>query len=184
MAAIAGGSHGTASTQSTRSSSRLHSRTSLRWPSQMTTGCTSPTTFQKHDDQATNSLGHTRSTLRGKDIVIIPGERIGKIHRSSALMVDISQMIVDEDSGLTGEGELERLQSGIFRGFTAAATGMRLNSMFAPLCQPSSSPAGLQLHAGSSAMPLSSVALSQFWGYTASQCQRGSQEHQDGAGGT
>ena len=130
----------------------------------MTTGCTSPTTFQKHDDQATNSLGHTRSTLRGKDIVIIPGERIGKIHRSSALMVDISQMIVDEDSGLTGEGELERLQSGIFRGFTAAATGMRLNSMFAPLCQPSSSPAGLQLHAGSSAMPLSSVALSQFGG--------------------
>ena len=83
----------------------------------------------KRGGPSCNSLGHTRQTVRGKEIVLIPGERIGKIRRSSALMADIVQTIGDEDGCLTGEGELESMQAGIMSGFNVASTGVYLESL-------------------------------------------------------
>ena len=85
----------------------------------------------KHGYPLHNGLGPTRQNVRGEDVVIIPGERVGKIRRSSALLTDLVQQMGDKDSCLTGEDELESVQEGIISGFAVKATGLTLDHILA-----------------------------------------------------
>ena len=69
--------------------------------------------------------------------MLIPGGRIGKIRRSSALMADVVEKIGKEDGGLTDEGELESMQAGITSGLSVASTGVSLESLLVSVARPS-----------------------------------------------
>ena len=101
----------------------------------------------KFGDPASNQKGHTRQMVEGKDIVIIPGPRIGKLRRTQKIQADIDQVINKDESSLTGADELQSQQAAIFGSLNIAATGVSLDQLLAPAAP-----------AGSAAQPLAIAA--------------------------
>eukprot|EP00959_Pyramimonas_sp_CCMP1952_P442645 9266308-Pyramimonas_sp.AAC.1 len=93
----------------------------------------------KHGDPSRH--GHKRCIIEGKDVVIIPGERIGKIRRSVHIEVDMETELANTDDGITRDDTVESMQEGIFNSLDfGSATGVSLSSLIGPL--PGASSAG------------------------------------------
>ena len=48
-----------------------------------------------HGDPSNNGLGHKRTTLEGKDVVIIPGSKVGNIIRSHKVQHNFESTVCD-----------------------------------------------------------------------------------------
>ena len=84
----------------------------------------------RHGEPGSNGLGHTRSTVQGHNIVVIPGVGIGKLRRSHKVQVDLTGVVADSDTAITGEGELESMQAALQASmFSAASTGVSLDQL-------------------------------------------------------
>ena len=55
-----------------------------------------------HGDPQTNGLGHTRTCVNKKDIVIIPGPKVGKLRRSHKIAAELKTKIASEADSLGG----------------------------------------------------------------------------------
>ena len=80
---------------------------------------------EKHGEPGTNGLGHTRRTVNGRDVVIIPGSGIGKLRRSQILQADIEGEVANSGTALTGPDQLQEMQHSFMSGmFQAPSTGV------------------------------------------------------------
>lgn len=84
----------------------------------------------KHGEPGTNGLGHTRSNVHGKDIVIIPGTGLGKLKRSHKVQADLEGEVCNSDAAITGQDQLMDMQESLLAGmFQAPSTGLSLDDL-------------------------------------------------------
>ena len=65
--------------------------------------------------------GHVRTTVNGRDIVLLPSDGIGKISISDIAQADIDEAVADSTNAWTGPGQLEDMQSGYIANAVSAA---------------------------------------------------------------
>ena len=94
--------------------------------------------INRHGDPATNGKGHSQTRMNNQDIVIIPGDKIGKLRRSNIVQADLESTMAVDSGCLTGEDQLESMQEAIMQGmFSGPSTGVSLDSLMAPARAPS-----------------------------------------------
>ena len=83
-----------------------------------------------HGDPSSNGKGHSTCKMNGQEIVIIPGNKVGRLRRSSIVQGDIETKVACSSTATTGEDQLEEMQSALMQGmFSGPATGVNLDAM-------------------------------------------------------
>ena len=106
--------------------------------------------------------GHVRTTVKGRDIVLLPSDGIGKISISDISQADIDEVVADSTNAWTGPGQLEDMQSGYIANAVSAALPRKALTTEELLGGSSvaRSPSSSSIHGGSSGRLVGMVAAS------------------------